>query len=124
MTMTTTETQAAYLRRRRVQATEYLGGRCALCSTRADLQFDHIDPTTKVIEIGAAIAKHWSWQRLLVELAKCQLLCGPHHRDKTARELSVEHGGGASGRKNCPCDPCKARKAEYMRAYVRPSRRV
>jgi hypothetical protein len=27
--------------------------------------------------------------------------------------MSVEHGGGLSGKKNCKCVPCRARKAEY-----------
>lgn len=65
---------------------------------------------------------HWSWRRLVTELNKCQLLCRPCHLKKSQTDGSsraVEHGGGESGKKNCPCAPCKARKAEYMANYYR-----
>lgn len=29
----------------------------------------------------------------------------------------VEHGGGTSGKKNCPCDLCKVKKAQYQKLY-------
>lgn len=61
---------------------EYLGGCCTKCGSVEDLDFDHRDPTSKVKEISQAIIAAWSWDRLRVELDKCQLLCRPHHIEK------------------------------------------
>ena len=105
---------------RKADAIRLLGGRCAICGSAEKLEVDHIDPARK----SFPISKLWSVskERFYAELGKCQLLCKPHHIEKTRREQSVEHGGGASGKKNCPCDPCKAKKAKYMASYQRKGR--
>ncbi len=96
----------------------YLGGVCVECGTTKDLEFDHIDRATKSFEVRRAF-RSMARDKLIPELDKCQLLCGPHHSAKTSAEMGVAHGGGASGKKNCKCDPCKLRKAEYMRNWKR-----
>lgn len=103
---------------RRAEAIELLGGCCTICGSTEDLDIDHVDPALKTM----SVSKLWSVAkaRYLAELKLCQLLCRPHHRQKTAAEQEVPHGGGASGKKNCRCVPCKARKAEYMRNYRAP----
>ncbi len=118
---------AAYYRKydedRRVRLRALLGGVCVRCGTTDDLEFDHIDPATKSFAIGVSIHRRWS--DLVAEVAKCQLLCGPCHRAKTAEsgdDGAVPHGGGMSGKKNCPCELCKARMAEYMRSYMQSYR--
>lgn len=111
------EAKVAHMARKRERAKVYLGGKCVRCGATEDLQFDHIDPATKSFTITAHLNRRW--EVLVVELDKCQLLCRPHHLEKTVAESGVEHGGGASGKKNCPCAPCKARKAEYMATYRR-----
>jgi 5-methylcytosine-specific restriction endonuclease McrA len=104
---------------RRKRALDYLGNQCVICGVTTALQFDHIDPDSKVFGIAGNLNR--KWPVLKEELDKCQLLCQQHHREKTIRESSVEHGGGLSGKKNCPCALCKARKAEYMKTYnMRP----
>ena len=111
---------ATYMKRRyhqrRDQAVALLGGQCVVCGTADGLEIDHTDRATKEIDLG----KLWStsFSRYVAELAKCQLLCRDHHRAKSCREMSVPHGGGASGKKNCPCGPCKSRKREYNRQYA------
>jgi hypothetical protein len=112
--------QLARYHRRKAEAIEFLGGVCARCGATEGLEIDHIDPALKSFSIG----KLWSVSkvRFYTELRKCQLLCKPHHIEKTRQEQSVEHGGGASGKRNCKCKPCKAKKAEYMHAYGHPSR--
>lgn len=107
----------AWKQRTRQRAVDHLGGRCVVCGSTEGLEFDHVDPATKVLAISVAIGRCWSWVRLLVELDKCQLLCTGCHLNKTRGERSVDHGGGASGKRNCPCGPCKARKREYMKQY-------
>jgi hypothetical protein len=112
--------QLARYHRRKAAAIEFLGGKCFQCGSTEGLEIDHIDPALKTF----TISKLWSVSKALfyAELRKCQLLCKPHHIEKTRQEQSVEHGGGASGKKNCPCKLCKAKKAEYMSAYGHPSR--
>jgi len=96
---------------RKQHAIQLLGGKCVVCDSTENLELDHINPTTKVF----SISKMWSINEAayLVELAKCQLLCNEHHKQKTSKEQGVEHGGGVSGKRNCPCSLCKAKKHEY-----------
>lgn len=107
--------------KRRSDLFAFLGNRCNRCGISEGLVFDHIDPTTKSFQLsGRGLDRAWSV--ILLEVAKCQLLCKPCHAKKTGTERSVEHGGGSSGKKNCPCAPCKAKKKEYMASYVRTDR--
>ena len=79
-------------RTRRAQA--ILGGKCARCGATDRLQFDHVDPSTKTRQVSILLREAWS--KVLKELAKCQLLCGKCHRQKTKsnqeshEKLSVE----------------------------------
>jgi hypothetical protein len=101
-------------RERRAEALAMLGDSCKTCGTVEALEFDHVDPATKLFDIGTQ-SWHVSRSRFLEEVAKCQILCRKCHLKKTGRYLEVEHGGGVSGKKNCPCQSCKKRKQEYMR---------
>lgn len=109
--------QQKYLTNRRIKAKNYLGSKCVNCSSQEELEFDHIDPNIKSFEISKAIASHMAWQKLVTELDKCQLLCKDCHKIKSNKELSVEHGGGISGKRHCKCELCKAKWNEYMRNY-------
>ena len=51
------------------------------------LDFDHIDPTTKLTEIGTMFRRGYSWDKIEAEIAKCQVLCSNCHRRKTAKEF-------------------------------------
>ena len=75
--------QARYVVRREI-AVRRLGGVCTDCGSSDSLEFDHIDPSTKLLPIG----KLWtaSDERFDNELAKCQLLCKSCHIDKTRQE--------------------------------------
>lgn len=111
---------------RRQELIVLLGGRCARaeCDATENLDFDHIDAAAKSFQLSGRWLDQ-EWAKVLAEAQKCQLLCKPHHREKTVESgdvLVVDHGEGKSGKKNCPCKPCKARKAEYMQAYGHPSR--
>ena len=98
-----------YHRTRRPKLVEYLGGKCAVCGTTEDLQFDHIDPEDKSFDIKGRLTLS---DEVKAELDKCQLLCGPHHREKSAREQSgFEHGTTyAWMKKKCDCAVCYAAK--------------
>ena len=58
----------------------------------------------------------------MVELAKCQLLCQPHHLEKTIRERSVGHGEGLTGKRNCRCELCGPLKLAYNREFKKRKR--
>lgn len=101
--------------RRRVAAIERLGGKCQRCGVTDGLQFDHIDPGTKVETIG----KMWSYaeERFWEEVAKCQLLCEPCHYEKTAHDAGTVPARGTHGTVSAyrycgppKCDECKAAK--------------
>ncbi len=110
--------KAVWRERTRAWAMELLGGKCAKCGGTDRLQFDHRDPANKTFTISVGIADCFSKARLETELTKCQLLCVDCHRQKTSLEQGVPHGGGKSGKRNCPCVPCRKRKREYMKAYM------
>lgn len=106
-----------YLRKRyhsrREEVIQLLGGKCQDCGSIDDLEIDHKDPKYKDYNIGKIL--HGSWSKIYMELALCTLRCTKCHKTKTISEKSVEHGGGISGKKNCLCILCKAKKAQYMK---------
>lgn len=99
----------------RKEIIDLLGGKCVECGTTENLEFDHIDRETKNFNIGRLT--NVSREKLLKELPLCQLLCKPHHDIKSAKEESVEHGGGLTGKKNCRCEYCAPLKNAYARRY-------
>ena len=120
-----------YLRERRIrirsELTRRLGGKCVKCGSTEDLQFDHRDPKTKVIEINAIM--NWSADKIDLELSKCQLLCGPCHTVKTVAEKGHRFAAGTHGTLSAyrycgppKCDLCKEAKrvfAENARGSVK-----
>jgi hypothetical protein len=73
----------------RSQMLEYLSDKsclnCGISDVRV-LDFDHIDPLTKSFSIARAIADITSWDKILIEIDKCQILCANCHKIKTAQE--------------------------------------
>jgi hypothetical protein len=105
-------------------AKKKLGGRCVRCGVYENLQFDHIDPATKVVEVSRAADSQVS--ALEGELAKCQLLCGTCHADKTLVDAGKKKARGTHGTvssyRYCKCSKCRAAKAEANR--TRKSKRL
>lgn len=102
----------SYLKERHLKLTlkciDILGGKCVICGTTENLQFDHIDPKTKSFDISRA--RSHKWEDVLRELKKCQLLCKPHHVEKCYREGSYkksQHGTvNMYTRHGCRCVDC------------------
>jgi 5-methylcytosine-specific restriction endonuclease McrA len=71
--------------KRRLSAIEYLGGKCIRCGDIEYLEFDHIDPSTKIMTIAKASSRNevFFWE----EVKKCQLLCVPCHMEKSAEDI-------------------------------------
>lgn len=90
-------------------------GPCTKCGSQADLQLDHIDPKQKIHHTV------WSWaeERRKVELAKCQVLCKPCHKEKSNNELRrpITHGTRGGYDRGCRCDQCKAHQSKRMKSY-------
>ena len=110
---------------RRKYAIAALGGKCAKCGATDRLEFDHIEPSTKLFKISDVARREDLW---LAELAKCQLLCNACHREKTAQEIrcgvhSVKpaptHGTHSCYVTGCRCEPCTVANREYHRARAR-----
>lgn len=77
--------------RRVTEARNRLGGRCVVCD-EVDVEFDHVDPESKSFEMGKQAGKV-SDSRWEAEVAKCQLLCRPHHIEKH-RQDAASGGNG------------------------------
>ena len=73
--------QREWIARRRAEW--FKDKKCAKCGSTDRLEIDHIDPKTKV---SHAV---WSWakERRDAELAKCQVLCYEHHKQKTKIDI-------------------------------------
>ncbi|AEL97827.1 HNH endonuclease [Mycobacterium phage Dandelion] len=123
--------KADWRSRTREWAIAELGGACVRCSTTDELQFDHVDAKTKLFDISVAIRDCYSRDRIAVELTKCQLLCPPHHLDKTRESgdntagghnkiLDPQHGTAVMyGPPNkCRCDECRNWKKLYRAKLV------
>lgn len=118
-----TEQRRRYTKKRLEKAFSYLGGVCASCGSVERLEFDHIDPATKQIDISTAImVACWSWVRLVAELDKCQLLCHDCHHSKTlaAEEYGKVAGHGTYWRYRkwkCRCEPCVRANSAQLAAW-------
>lgn len=113
---------------RRQRLRELLGNRCVACSSTMNLQFDHIDPDTKLFSINGR-ALDLRWEILLAEAVKCQLLCFDCHVVKSRIEQHAKfamrlaenpraHGTYSKYRKeHCRCEPCvsnyKAKRRQW-----------
>lgn len=68
----------------KIRAIEYKGGECRKCGIKlidshyCIFDFHHTDQSTK--EIGIAKMRGFSWERVKIELDKCELLCANCHR--------------------------------------------
>ena len=74
----------AHRDKRRAHCIEYLGGKCVVCGTTHNLQFDHIKREGKKYTITEKITNYFTI--LKEELNKCQLLCVDCHKVKTKSE--------------------------------------
>lgn len=110
---------AKRFRGRREAAIVSLGGKCAICGSTDNLQFDHRDPNDKTFDI----AKIWlhSKKKLMQELTKCQILCKSCHEDKSISDLGHKKARGTHGtlssHRYCKCELCRKAHSEYVKGW-------
>jgi 5-methylcytosine-specific restriction endonuclease McrA len=115
-----TARQVAYLKERRKAAKVLLGSKCIMCGTSERLDFDHINPDFKEIEISGAIAKHWAWDQLVIELKKCQLLCRSCHIKKTTKDYKNKAHCGTYWmyrKYKCRCAQCNVANSAMLKHW-------
>lgn len=104
---------------RRTKLIKMLGGKCVRCFRTDGLQFDHLDPSSKSFTLSGN--EHFSWDRIVEEASKCQLLCVDCHIKKTAEERGFElhaHGTPATYRhRKCRCVECKEAWSKCQKKY-------
>lgn len=78
---------------------------CRRCGSKKDLELDHIDPSKKWTH------RIWSysWEKIMREVAKCQVLCRDCHAGKTLSSVNriKKHGTVIAYVKyHCRCIEC------------------
>jgi hypothetical protein len=74
----------------RQKLAEYLIDKCCAHCGNSDsrvLEFDHLDAANKSFGISRAFDNSLSWERILAEIQKCQILCANCHRIRTAEQF-------------------------------------
>lgn len=109
-----------YRANKRLQCKATLGGKCVKCGSTSNLEFDHVDRTTKVDGIANLLTN--SKETLELELKKCQLLCAPCHWKKSIESsdlVEAQHGvaRGQLYKKGCRCNLCVEAAKIARRAY-------
>lgn len=85
------EKQNALRADQKQRAIEYLGGKCENCGydrCPAALDFHHRDQSQKTANVGQLMLG--SWESLVAELDKCDLLCSNCHREHHARPKGLD----------------------------------
>lgn len=117
------EYQVEWVAARRQRAVILLGAKCTWCERTENLEFDHIDPSSKnpILKLGRGTGSFWSWawSRIEAELQKCWLLCEDCHRVKTRDDRpDLLHGTRTMYQKRkCRCQECSAWQGRRMDAY-------
>ena len=82
----------------RAEAFDYLGNCCNTCGYNENhdgLEIDHINPRRSDNTGFKFSSSTWwtkTWDKIIIELDKCQLLCGTCHRIKTKQEARSTNG--------------------------------
>lgn len=94
------------------KAHDYLGGKCKRCIMKINLQIHHKDPKNKSFTVTEKL-HNTSWDKILIELDKCELLCNDCHK----KEHKSKCGTIGKYRRGCRCVECKTALRDYFRLY-------
>lgn len=100
------EYQRKWIARRRA---EYLSDKsCVVCGSTDALEVDHINPDEKKYHVAALWGMSENNPNRVTELAKCQILCSMHHKEKTkAWWAGKANHGRTLYAKGCKCEVCR-----------------
>lgn len=87
---------------------EYMSDKvCVVCGSSDRLEVDHINPTEKLLSPGTLWSMARDNPRRMAELAKCQVLCYDHHKEKTIAEANAKRKHGRTMYNyGCRCEIC------------------
>ena len=75
---------------KKLKAINYLGGSCVVCGYKryyGALEFHHTDPSKK--DVSWRDLRKRSWDRIIIELDKCELLCSNCHKEVHGKIISL-----------------------------------
>lgn len=82
-------------RRRRVKSRDFVRAAkakpCTDCGAVYPyyvMQFDHLDPSTKLFNIGTYVGQNYSIPEIAAEIEKCELVCANCHAERTHQRRS------------------------------------
>lgn len=107
--------EAHWLKKNRCNICKIKKGSRDESGNKIKFELDHINPEEKSYNISDKI-KSYPWDEVLLELEKCQLLCYPCHKRKTAPLKGMNHGT-TMYRTGCRCEICKAGNRELQRVF-------
>lgn len=109
-----------YRKKRKLEALTLLGGCCINCGTTSNLEFDHIDPLTKINIISNMYTA--KYELFIAEVHKCQLLCHDCHIEKSnnngdylLHRIKWQHGKSGYNNQKCRCKICKDAYKEFCK---------
>ena len=53
------------------------------------MDFDHLEGEEKVLNVAAMVGRGWALQRILDEIAKCEVVCSNCHRERTYKRSEL-----------------------------------
>lgn len=87
---------------------------CSICKTKENLEYHHIDPSTKIKDISSLIVGGYSLEFIFKEIEKCEVLC--HKCHKNLHKLTEEE-------KEIKRKEYAEKNREKMREYARDYKR-
>lgn len=81
---------------------EYLSDKCCLDCGEDDpivLDFDHVRGT-KVANVGDMVWRPYNWNKVVEEIAKCEIVCANCHRRRTVKRRMSRLGRASPARSN------------------------
>lgn len=109
-------------RENRARAIDLLGGKCVRCGSTDRLEFDHINNDRGAKHNCLSSLFRYSWDRVVLELSKCQILCRGCHALKTAEDMGFDVSGSHGSlstynNKKCRCDDCRRAMREWSNKW-------